>query len=56
MRQKSRRKEVVRHRLTPGIDIKTKEYNPYHVIEACRQIVAWLRVTSAAPGVAIRCT
>jgi hypothetical protein len=48
VRQKSRSNEVVRHRLTLGIDIKTKEHNPYHVIKACWQIVEWLCVTLLA--------
>ena len=48
MRQKSRGNEVVRHRFTLGIGIKTKEHNPRHVIEACRDIVEWLHVTILA--------
>jgi hypothetical protein len=33
VRQKSRGNEIVRDRLTLGIDIKTKEHNPHDVIE-----------------------
>ena len=41
MRQKSRGDKIVRHRLTLGIDMKTQEHNPHHVIEPDRQIVEW---------------
>ena len=40
MLQKSRSNEVVRYRLTLGINIKTEEYNPYNVIESYWQIAA----------------
>jgi hypothetical protein len=33
VRQKSRGNEIVWHRLTLGIDIKTQEHNSYHMIE-----------------------
>jgi hypothetical protein len=48
VRQKSRGNEVVRYRLTLGIDIETKEHNPDNVIESCRQIVEALHVTILA--------
>ena len=48
MCQKSRGNKIVRHRLTLGIDIETKELNPRNVIEPWRQIIEWLHVTILA--------